>query len=435
MMNIRTHHYITKCFNWKNLIDKAQNKQFGYTCFPDEADKVCLLLTNTVMQEIDHHKSKSPEFRQQLMELLSENGSLSKAATLRFLEVLGAHQGERLLKETGQEFIDPMSENPNLRNDISLINVALFWNAEIGHSGTVVLVTDDHSLLKMAKQHLLPAITLYQFDRALANKNHLPWTGQVLRLAMPTATKTTSGEEIGKPLATKSDSVLQELRKAASITKNLISTHQRTYVDFSLPYHDEATSVILFGDFGTEQQFVMKKRTFTGGIGISISTETVPDDIDMTDEVDEPDSPKEPEEQPGTVPEPDDLDEEEIPAELEAEILADPDFPDDDIIDPLEEQPEDPKDDPNQLQTPLKQEWWKRISLSPKAYLFKYLIDHQDWFINPQLPVVTDIYGNTSNLIIVPAPVPITSQSLEEANGALERWELIFTQLPNFTRK
>lgn len=52
------------------------------------------------------------------------------------IEMLGAHQGERLISDEKATTIDVNNEEDrNLANDISLINVALFWNTEIGENG------------------------------------------------------------------------------------------------------------------------------------------------------------------------------------------------------------------------------------------------------------------------------------------------------------
>jgi hypothetical protein len=43
--------------------------------------------------------------------------------------------GERLIGERGQALINVNLQDANLKNDVALINVALFWNHEIGEMG------------------------------------------------------------------------------------------------------------------------------------------------------------------------------------------------------------------------------------------------------------------------------------------------------------
>ena len=45
------------------------------------------------------------------------------------------NKGERLVREKNQQMINLDVNDPNLANDITLINVALFWNQEIGDNG------------------------------------------------------------------------------------------------------------------------------------------------------------------------------------------------------------------------------------------------------------------------------------------------------------
>jgi hypothetical protein len=443
MMDGNTTKFFANNFNWYNLLKRSDEKQFGFTCFENDADKVCLLLTNTVMQEIDHHKIKSPQLRPQLNALLSDTGPLSLAATAKFLEVLGAHQGERLVQEHGKTFIEATSyENQSLVNDIALLNVALFWNAEIGETGTVVLVSEDKSLIKMAKQHLLPAVSLRELDSSLHSFSDVSWTGQVLRQCMQSATRS-GGEIIGSPLQNKPDSILQELRNAITLTRSLLMPFAKVYIEFSLPYHTNASTVVLFGDFKEGHKYVMKKRTKTGGIGISTAgvvpdTETEdqnePEEINPTEN-----SEQNPDENLDLSEETEEETSTETPNETPEKLTTSLETPTSELTTVHTETTKKPDliTSPPQTTpttTNTNEEWWIRLELEPRAYLFKYLIDSKSWFVHPQLPIVTDVYGNNSNLVVVPVPAR-TQEKIEEANSTIERWSSLMLQLPAFARK
>lgn len=296
-----------------------------------------------------------------------------------------------------------MTVNPSLANDIKLMNVALFWNSQIGQTGSVILVSDDVTLLAMAKLHNLPAASLNQIDKLLSKKTSIPWTASVIRECMPTATLSSTGQALGKPISNKPESIVQELRNAINFTRILLSPHQKVYVDFSLSSYEDASSVILFGDFGMVESFKMKKRNTTYGIGIAISNDPVKDDLDEELE---------------------DLDD--LPKTYNEDLVNE------------EDEPSNEEDDEGISTEPVStgpQEWWRRISLPPRAYLFKFLIDNETWVVNPQLPVVTDIFGNTSNLIVVPMPASFSDQTIQDAYTAIDRWETFLQQLPNFTKK
>uniref|UniRef100_A0A6B2KWX4 Uncharacterized protein n=1 Tax=Arcella intermedia TaxID=1963864 RepID=A0A6B2KWX4_9EUKA len=243
-------------FTWKRLMEKSKKNEFGFTCFSEDKDKVCLVITNTVMQEVDHQKTKTNNnmvLKHLIVDQLqSETGYLSKAAEEQFLEVLGSHQGERLIQETGQRFIDMAQlNNPNLANDINLINVALFWNKEIGNTGTVVLITGDKGCLKMAKQHNLPASSLHELDQNLFQKNllNVPWTASLLRECMPHSVVAADGDKMGDPIDFGPGRVFSEVREASKLVHTFLSNFTPVSVTITFKHLPDAKSVQLCGDF------------------------------------------------------------------------------------------------------------------------------------------------------------------------------------------
>lgn len=135
------------------------------------------------MQEVDHQKKRLPYLRASIVnQLQSESGNLSKCVELGLVELLGAHQGERLIRDRNADFIDvTQAHDMNLANDVALINVALFWNAEIGIPGSVMLLTGDRGCLRMAKKHHLPAASLQELDVNLRACADAPWTASLIR--------------------------------------------------------------------------------------------------------------------------------------------------------------------------------------------------------------------------------------------------------------
>jgi hypothetical protein len=49
------------------------------------------------------------------------------------------------------------------------------------HQKPVILITNDRGCLRMAKEHNLPATSLSDLDRGLAEHAEEPWTAEVIR--------------------------------------------------------------------------------------------------------------------------------------------------------------------------------------------------------------------------------------------------------------
>jgi len=207
-------------FTFKNLISKSKEKNFG-DGLEFDGDKVYLIITDTVMQEIDSQKKSRPEARFSIVKYLqSEEGYLNQCVRLNFLEVLGAHQGEILLKMTDNVLIDTTHiTDRNLENDLMLLNVALFWNNEIGMSGNVIVISADEEVKRRAKLHNLPAELLKVLDLNLSKVDKdKPWSASVLKSCIPKAF-----EKKGKPMGTpiQATSIYKEMESAIQLTKEM----------------------------------------------------------------------------------------------------------------------------------------------------------------------------------------------------------------------
>jgi rRNA-processing protein FCF1 len=216
-------------FCFKKLIAKASKNQFG-SAFNSEGDKVYLILTDTIMQEIDHRKSaETKEWLREAIrrQLQSEKGYLEACCRLGFMTMLGAHQGELLLKTSNMKYFNSPSSstgNPNLYNDLKLLEVAAFWAQELGITNNVIVVTNDHEVKRRAKQFNIPAESLKNLDTKLcefsAKNPDAPWTSSVIRSCIGNDVFNTSSSV---PIPARSTSIFEELGSASDLVKKFIS--------------------------------------------------------------------------------------------------------------------------------------------------------------------------------------------------------------------
>ncbi len=87
---IRMSQGFSNTFTWENLLDRSRKGLFGEG-FEKAGDRVTLIITDTVMRELDHLK-KRPDLFRNVISLQSDDGYLAQAVHLKFLEMLGAHQ-------------------------------------------------------------------------------------------------------------------------------------------------------------------------------------------------------------------------------------------------------------------------------------------------------------------------------------------------------
>eukprot|EP00005_Dracoamoeba_jomungandri_P006846 CAMPEP_0174268106 /NCGR_PEP_ID=MMETSP0439-20130205/36142_1 /TAXON_ID=0 /ORGANISM="Stereomyxa ramosa, Strain Chinc5" /LENGTH=804 /DNA_ID=CAMNT_0015356075 /DNA_START=862 /DNA_END=3276 /DNA_ORIENTATION=- len=193
-------------FTFQNLISKAKKQQFG-ECFSNSGDAVTLVITDTVMKELDGLKNK-PGLRRKVVSLQSDTGFLAQCTELGFLEMLGAHQGENLIAMNSSTTLavnDNKVMEPSLRNDRKIIDVALYWNSSIGVTGNVILLTNDQGSKMTSKRHNLPSESISTLNSNLQkivkdNIFTVPWTAGFLKSCMPQCMKYCGREMHSSPV-------------------------------------------------------------------------------------------------------------------------------------------------------------------------------------------------------------------------------------------
>jgi rRNA-processing protein FCF1 len=222
-------HRFCQSFNFRKLIEMARNGKFG-SCFESDGDKTHLIITDTIMQELDHRKSK--ESREWLKEairrqLQSEKGYMESCSRLKFMTCLGAHQGELLLKASNIHFFEnchSQQSSTNLYNDMKLIEIAMFWSRELGFNKNVIVLTSDYEVKRRAKSHNIPAELLKNIDRSLTNFSQnnpdSPWTANVIKSCMSSAFADLDTSSIS-PISSSATSIFNEIESAINLVEKL----------------------------------------------------------------------------------------------------------------------------------------------------------------------------------------------------------------------
>ncbi|KAL6054338.1 VPS37 C-terminal domain-containing protein [Balamuthia mandrillaris] len=221
-------------FFFKNLVKKAQRREFG-ECFENPADRVTLIITDTVMSELDHIKTTKPHLSRCIRQLQSETGYLAQSVHLGFVEMLGAHQGEHLVSFGDRQIVEQEEDDKlsskgghSSRNDRRIIDVALLWNTEIGVTGNVVLITGDKGAAETAKRHNLPAASWRDLNENLLKKEKENesteekklWTATRIKRCIPRALYY-GGKMMAEAPVRSSKSIFQELSCAVTLTDRL----------------------------------------------------------------------------------------------------------------------------------------------------------------------------------------------------------------------
>ncbi len=219
-------HRFCQNFNFKSLISKAMAHKFG-TALENEGDKVHLIVTDTVMQELDHRKSK--EKREWLREAIrrqiqSDQGYMEKCSRMKFMTCLGAHQGELLLKSSNTSFFSTPNVQGNLYNDLKLLEVAMFWSKELGFNKNVIVLTSDYEVKRRARSHNIPAELIKNIDKSLtsftAKNPDAPWTASVIKACMREVYKELSQNP--GTITSNPNSIFAELESAGALVKKLL---------------------------------------------------------------------------------------------------------------------------------------------------------------------------------------------------------------------
>eukprot|EP01080_Neovahlkampfia_damariscottae_P006450 gene6450-10457_t len=216
-----------KNFTFKKLIEKAKEEKFGAE-MKNSSDKVYLIITDTVIQEIDYRKKMDYNLRKLIIpQIQSERGYLSECMKLEFLEVLGAHQGELLNQQNEYQIFDRLEKSDrNHENDLILIEIALSWNDLFNSSGNVILISDDNDVVARAKRHNLPAEFLMTLDKNLDNINDDEvWTSSVIKNCIPNA-MFSNGKMINTTPLKKSINIYEELEIAAKLIEKLLNNEK-----------------------------------------------------------------------------------------------------------------------------------------------------------------------------------------------------------------
>mmetsp|Transcript_2953 Transcript_2953/g.11277 ORF Transcript_2953/g.11277 Transcript_2953/m.11277 type:complete len:803 (-) Transcript_2953:186-2594(-) len=247
---------IAQRFCFKNLLRKAKLKQFGE--LGSRADSIHLILTDTIMQELDYHKNADQKgsFSTMIRQLTRDGGVFQKASHLNFLTLLGAHEAELLIKSEGREFFGQDGRSL-VSNDLKLLQVALFWQEAIGVSGSVMVLTDDHEVHRRAKQHSLPAELLRTLDSNLTGFEDDPWTPQLLRQIIPHAFENHRGENLLEkaPMKTSFNSIYDEMKSAIELVERWMTLSREIGFDSrGVGQHS--------GGGGQEQQNTAPPETF-----------------------------------------------------------------------------------------------------------------------------------------------------------------------------
>lgn len=206
-------------FNFKNLIRKSKDNKFG--TYPDKKDNIYLIITDTVMQELDRKKNENSfgHLSKLIREFTKDDGTIHKAIKENFLIILGVHQAENLIKSKGKEFFRQGDEQ--ISNDSKLLQVALFWQVEIGIVGSVLVLTDDNDMYRRSKQYNIPSEKLSQLDENLNGSENEIWNAQFLREKIPNAFINFSKEDMRqlKPININSNSIYTELEEAINLVQ------------------------------------------------------------------------------------------------------------------------------------------------------------------------------------------------------------------------
>jgi len=222
-------------FNFKSLISKALAGQFG-TSLERDGDKIHLIVTDTVMQELDHRKSK--EQREWLREAIrrqiqSDQGYMEKCSRMKFMTCLGAHQGELLLKSSNTSFFSTPNAHGNLYNDLKLLEVAMFWSKELGFNKNVIVLTSDYEVKRRARSHNIPAELIKNIDKSLtsfsAKNPDAPWTAGVIKSCMRNVYEELSHNT--DTVASHPNSIFAELEGAGSLVGKLVQALQEKGID------------------------------------------------------------------------------------------------------------------------------------------------------------------------------------------------------------
>lgn len=218
-------------FTFENLVERAKKGKFGEN-LAKPGDQVTLIITDTVMRELDHLKSSKPALIRNILSLQSDDGYLAKGVHLKFVEMLGAHQGEHLVALQDSSIVQSygrkvMKGTSSLDNDRKIIDVALFWNSEIGVTGNVILLTADEGVREAAKRHNLPSDMWKNLDKRLFNAlkrdPSAPWTASLLKSCMPGCMVKRDGKTMHlTPSVKPVQSIFQELDNALVLTYMLM---------------------------------------------------------------------------------------------------------------------------------------------------------------------------------------------------------------------
>ena len=152
--------------------------------------------------------------------------------SLGFLELLGAHQGEQLVQMSDFAILSSnkssfSNNNPlwhgSTSNDRKIIEVALFWNAEIGQVGNVVLVTSDSGVEELAKRHGLPAAQWKEIEKGMREKggDQDNWTAGKIRKTLKNCMEYGGRDLRKREVVTPVESMYEKWKKVMEIAERM----------------------------------------------------------------------------------------------------------------------------------------------------------------------------------------------------------------------
>eukprot|EP00798_Chlamydomonas_sp_ICE-L_P013400 gene13398-19251_t len=215
----------------------AQEGRFGRVGL-NSSDRIFIVIADSVMKQLDSLKALSTT-RVAIRKFLSEGLEAMGPAGTDFLTVLGAHEGEGLLLESG-----------GLGVDYKIVEVAMFFQKEVVKSASsvnpddptvalkpllpVMLLSNDNAQITIARAHGLPAFRLSSpEDVPEKMKEFIPGikgpaltAGSLRAMLAPQATRGL-GTVAGQSLQHQFDEAISTMRALASSLRLATSTLDR----------------------------------------------------------------------------------------------------------------------------------------------------------------------------------------------------------------
>jgi hypothetical protein len=161
-----------------------------------------------------------PKFRHCLQKITSDDnaGYLAKLIRSGFGILPKSMQAELHLLNH-EHVVDISSSDNNTQNDLKLINLAGWYHSKYHN---VIVISNDKSVISLAKNHNIPVESLRVLDQNLAKVHpSIPWNAQTIIDSIPQAKLDTKGNPLGDVVKPKS--FIDAIENASDIVTNLLN--------------------------------------------------------------------------------------------------------------------------------------------------------------------------------------------------------------------